>query len=151
MTRWNLCSFSELTTTELYALLKLRQDVFVLEQSCLYPDLDNIDQSCHHLCGFAGDEIIACARIMPPGLIWEQVSFGRVAVAEHHRASGLGRELTRRILSYCEELYPGQDIKISAQVYLDRFYRGFGFVKAGEPFDEDGIDHMHMLFGPTSV
>ena len=82
---------------------------------------------------------------MAPGLVQPQVSFGRVAVAASERANGLGRELTARILQRCEALYPGSDVRISAQVYLERFYSGFGFVLDGEPFTEDGIDHVHML------
>lgn len=126
----------------------------MLEQECLYPDIDGLDADCEHLycvTQVAGSqdgtqpEVVACARIMAPGLVQQQASFGRVAVAASQRSTGLGRELTKRILQRCAALYPESDVRISAQVYLQKFYSGFGFVLDGEPFSEDGIDHVHML------
>ena len=145
MIRWVIRPFTELSVSELHRLYRLRQDVFVLEQACLYPDIDDIDPRCEHLLGFEDGEVVACARIMPPGLVSPHTSFGRVAVAQSHRCSGLGRELTGQILTHCDARYPGCTIRISAQTYLVRFYESFGFTVDGEPFEEDGIPHIHML------
>ena len=142
---WLAKHFSELTTVELYDILQLRTDVFVVEQQCIFQDLDNKDQACFHL--WAEDEdrkILACTRIVPGGISYAEASIGRVATARNARGTGLGRELMKNSITYLEELYGKVDIKIGAQLYLKEFYSSFGFIQSSDIYDEDGIDHIEM-------
>ncbi len=134
----------------LYALMQLRQQVFVVEQACAYLDADGADLQAHHQMGWqavpgAGPVLLACARILPPGLRYPQASIGRVVTAPSVRGSGLGRELMQRTMQHCRALHPGHGIAISAQAHLARFYGGLGFVAEGDVYDEDGIPHLKML------
>ena len=121
--------FSELTTKQLYQLLKLRADVFVVEQNCPYPELDDKDHQAgvYHLLGYQNDKLIACARLLPAGISYPQVSIGRIAVDKKSRKNGLGKQLLTAALAQCEQLWPAQTIQIGAQVYLIAFYQSFGF------------------------
>ncbi len=126
MTIWKTKTFSELTTIELYELLKLRVDVFVVEQTCPYPELDNKDQAegVHHLLGYEGNELIACARLLPKGTTYDQVSIGRVATKQTHRGGGLGHDLLAQAKHECERLWPNESIQIGAQpAFLRAHYR----------------------------
>lgn len=143
-------TFSELSNTELYRLLVLRQQVFILEQSCLYPDLDGKDLNALHILGYGSpsddtEELVAYSRILSPGVRFEEVSIGRVVTAQGQRKKSVGRELMRFSLSQCESLFPQQSIRISAQAHLEAFYAEFGFDVASSLYDEDGIPHIEML------
>jgi len=146
MITWQLNPFSELTTEQLYQLLKLRVDVFVVEQTCPYPELDDKDHQpgVHHLLGYQGEELVACARLLPKGISYPSVSLGRVATAESHRGDGLGHQLLDQALSSCELLWPGESIEIGAQEHLATFYQRHGFVQTSAMYLEDDIPHIDM-------
>ena len=145
-----LARFDELSNLHLYQLMKLRSDVFVVEQNCVYPDLDNKDihEEALHLLAFDSSdgepEVIAYARCLPPGVSYEGASIGRVAVAEALRGKGLAKELMLRAIIECRQMWPNTAIQIGAQVYLQRFYEMLGFIATSDPYDEDGIMHIDM-------
>lgn len=141
---WILKEWQDLSTDELYAVLKLRQEVFVVEQDCPYLDCDDIDQKALHLWAEADGDTVAYARIIPPGELYPEVSIGRVISAQKHRRSGWGRSIMDKAVSVCETQYPGP-IRIMAQSYLLAFYRSYGFVEEGDEFLEDGLPHYYMV------
>lgn len=141
-------AFGELTLDELYAMLKLRAEVFVVEQQCTYLDPDGRDPGAQHLLGWSSDAsraLICGARVLKPGAIYEEASIGRVVTSPAHRGTGLARQVMERALEECARLYPEQPIRIEAQQYVERFYGSLGFVTVSEPFEEDGILHVMML------
>jgi ElaA protein len=146
---WQWCSFNELSNADLYALLQARQDVFLLEQQCLYPDFDGLDQGAHHLLAWVtvdgARQLGAYLRVLAPGAKYTEMSLGRVLTARPARGSGIGRALLARGIAHAEALYPGHRIRIGAQQYLEKFYAGFGFETISAPYDEDGIEHIDML------
>lgn len=139
-----LKSFNELTLTELYDMLKLRCAVFVIEQNCNYQDMDDKDQMSHHLIGFENNRLVACARILPKGVSYPEVSIGRVMVEKGMRGTGAGKELMKQAIEYAKKLYKADEIVISAQCYLDKFYSDLGFVSEGESYLDDDIPHIKM-------
>jgi ElaA protein len=143
--RWRWLAFDALTTRQLHDLLALRQRVFVVEQKCAYQDVDGADLECVHGLGERDGVLVATARLVPPGLKFEEPAIGRVATALEARGSGFGRELMREAIRETRARWPGRPIRIGAQRYLERFYGELGFVVAGEPYDEDGIPHVEML------
>jgi len=144
--RWQEAPFEALTVHELYAIIAARQNVFILEQQCFYPDLDGADQAAHHLVAWTPQgEVAAYLRVIAPGVKYEEASIGRVLTTAAARGTGAGRELVRRGVKLAARLYPGVAIRIGAQAHLERFYGDFGFVAAGAPYDEDGILHIEML------
>lgn len=147
-TQWQTTAFKQLTPETLYQLLRLRVDVFVVEQNCAYPELDGKDThpDTHHVLGHNGaGELVAYARILPSGLSYPQVSIGRVATAQAHRGHGLGHELIKVTLSQAKRLWPNQDIQIGAQLYLQGFYEAYGFMAVSGPYLEDDIPHVDMI------
>lgn len=142
---WNLKKFQDLTLDELYALLKLRTDVFSVEQQAVYQDLDGKDRSSLHLMGTDADRLVAYCRILPPGLAFTEPSIGRVVTALSHRGTGTGKTLFQKGLEICLAEYGERPIRIGAQYYLVGFYGSFGFQPAGDIYLEDGIEHVHML------
>ncbi len=145
---WTTKPFAALTLAELYALLQLRSEVFVVEQTCPFQDIDGQDQVAHHLLGHtATGELAAYARLFAPGLSYAQVSIGRVVTSPRHRRAGLGRALLSQAIAQCDAQYGPQPIKIGAQQYLQAFYESYGFVQQGEGYLEDGIPHLYMLRG----
>lgn len=134
----------ELTAVELYELLKLRVDVFVVEQACAYPELDGNDADCLHLRLMDGVTLIACARLWRPTPT-HLPRIGRVAVSPAHRGKRLGEALMREAIAVCEKVYPGEAIEISAQSHLQKFYASFGFVPISGEYLEDGIPHVDMV------
>lgn len=145
---WQQSLFSELSATTLYQLLKLRVDVFVVEQNCSYPELDGKDLApgTVHLYGANEEEVLACARLLPAGVSYpNEPSLGRICVAKSVRGQALGKELLQRALAITQAKWPGQALRISAQCYLQRFYEEFGFVACSEPYLEDNIPHIEML------
>lgn len=143
--QWVCLPFSELSVYQLFDLLKLRQDVFILEQTCLFPDIEDTDKVCHHLLGYQQDKLVAALRIVPPEVCYAEPSMGRVATARSVRKNGVGRELMLQGIRKLYELYPGLPVRIGAQYYLKSFYASFGFEAVGDVYDEDGIMHIEML------
>lgn len=127
------------------AVFAAREAVFVVEQSCAYQDLDGLDFHAHHLIAWSGDDVAAYLRVIEPGVKFNEPSIGRVLTTKAFRGSGLGRKLMQTALGHIEHAYPGCGVKISAQVYLDTFYRSFGFAPCSAPYPEDGIPHIEML------
>ncbi|WP_153801273.1 GNAT family N-acetyltransferase [Foetidibacter luteolus] len=142
---WQCKRFNELSPEELYQLMRLRSEVFVVEQNCVFLDADNKDQECYHLCGYAGSQLAAYVRLVPPGLSYAEASIGRVATSPLHRGQGSGRALMEKAIELCTSLYPGQNIRIGAQLYLKKFYMSLKFVQNGEIYLEDGTEHIEML------
>lgn len=143
--QWVLKRFEQLTPEQLYAILQLRSEVFVVEQNCPYLDLDNKDQLSFHLMGFADDKLIAYTRIIPAGVAYDEVSIGRVVTSPSVRRTGAGKELMKKSIEIAYRLFEKVPIKIGAQLYLQKFYEGFGFQKISDVYLEDGIEHIYML------
>ena len=147
---WHCVAFGDLSLTDLYELMRLRQEVFVVEQDCVYLDADGYDQNAQHLLGRDGEgQLVACLRLFAPGVKYPafpgDVSIGRVCTAASARGTGLGQELMRRGIAEAERLWPGCGIRISAQAYLLNFYGKLAFMPVSEPYDEDGIPHVEMV------
>jgi ElaA protein len=155
---WRIKCFKQLTTDELYQLLKLRSDIFVVEQECAYSDLDGLDRhvECHHLMGYgefmhgaAEPALIAYARLFAPSVAYAGYSsIGRVLVNPQYRVKGLGHELMQCAIKNVFERWPNSSIKIGAQAHLDKFYGRHGFEIVGERYLEDGIPHVPMVLQP---
>lgn len=145
MITWILKPFDSLTVNELYAILRLRSEVFVVEQNCVFQDMDNKDQQCHHMMGWKGNLLAAYTRLVPPGVSYEQASIGRVVTSPLARGGGLGKTLMEKSMEELTNLYGPGIIKIGAQLYLKKFYQSFGFKQIDDIYDEDGIDHIHMI------
>jgi len=143
--QWTCKPFTELTPGELYAIIRLRNEVFVVEQNCVFQDADNKDQYCQHLCGWDGETLVAYARIVPPGVSYEEMSIGRIVNSPAYRGQGAGKLLLDASIGACYTLHGHHPIKIGAQLYLKKFYESFGFVQSSEIYDEDGIDHIEMI------
>ncbi len=149
---WHWYSFHELSNSQLYSLLKLRQDVFIIEQECLYPDMDDLDQHCMHLLGYEGEQLIACLRLIPEEFSNSgNTSLGRIITISHKRGMGLGSLLMNETMAYLVEHFSGKKIQLSAQHHLQSYYYKYGFERFGEPYDEDGILHIAMLFDPSRL
>lgn len=138
--------FSELTTEELYQILRLRSEVFVVEQDCVYQDIDNKDQKAIHLYFKENDEILAYTRIFKAGYYYENPSIGRVVVSKKNRGKDVGKKIMIDSIEYIKQNIKGKKIELSAQKYLDKFYEDLGFYKTGEDYLEDGIPHQRMLY-----
>lgn len=146
MFTWKMSFFSELTAFQLYQILTLRQDVFILEQTCLYADLDNLDQQALHLTLISeeDDQLLAYCRILPAGLVYPEVAIGRVVVAKSARKQGIAKQLMAKAITFVAEEMQQPVIKISAQIHLKALYESLGFVISSAPYDEDGIEHIAM-------
>jgi len=145
--QWILKRFEELTSYQLYAILQLRNEVFVVEQNCVFQDADDKDQDSFHLMGFFNNKLVAYTRIVPAGVIYEQPSIGRVVTSPAVRGSGAGRQLMQKSIDAVYNLFGEQPIKIGAQFYLKNFYGSLGFQQISDIYVEDGIDHIYMLKG----
>ena len=141
---FNVKSFSELTITELYQILHLRSEVFVVEQDCVYQDVDNKDQKAVHVFGIKDNTIVAYTRIFKAGDYFEKASIGRVVVKESERKFKFGHSLMKASIDVVEEKFKENEIIISAQLYLKKFYESHGFSQVGEGYLEDGIPHIRM-------
>jgi ElaA protein len=137
--------FNSLTPHELYEMLKLRSEVFVVEQNCVFQDMDDKDQHCHHLMIWNGDKLAAYARLVPPGISYPEMSIGRVVSSPAARRAGEGKKLMNAAIDNCYQLFGKGPIKIGAQLYLKKFYESFGFTVTGPVYLEDGIDHVEMM------
>lgn len=136
--------FQELTITELYEILQLRSEVFVVEQDCVYQDLDFKDQKSLHVFGLKNDKIVVYTRIFKPGDYFECASIGRVVVQENERKFGFGHDVMKASIKAIKNHFNVDEITISAQVYLKKFYESHGFKKVGDGYLEDGIPHIRM-------
>ena len=142
---WLLKRFDELTPSQLYAILQLRSEVFVVEQNCVFQDADDKDQGSWHLMGYENTKLIAYTRIVPAGVIYEVPSIGRVVTSPSVRGKGAGRLLMQESIKVLYELFGRQPIKIGAQFYLKKFYGSLGFKQISDIYLEDGIEHIYML------
>lgn len=146
---WTCKTFQELSVDDLYSLLRLRSDVFVVEQNCVFLDQDNKDQYCFHILGWDGNQLVAGTRLVPKGVSYPDYhSIGRVVNSRDYRGLGLGKELMEYSIEKCIEHYGNGPIKIGAQLYLKKFYESLGFVQSSDIYDEDGIDHIEMIRQP---
>jgi ElaA protein len=144
--QWQTLGFTELTREELYAVLRLRQEVFVVEQRCAYLDLDNLDQQATHMLCMQKRELLAYQRCLAPGLSYPESSLGRIVVCPAMRGKQLGRELVRRGIEHNLLQWPDRDICISAQAHLQDFYATVGFAAEGSEYFEDDILHRRMRY-----
>ena len=137
--------FGQLNVNELYDLLRLRSEVFVVEQNCVFLDQDNKDQQCYHLLLYADDKLAAYNRLVPAGISYPEVSIGRVVTSPAFRGTGLGRKIMELAIQSCRDVFGPVTIRIGAQTYALPFYQSLGFVAEGEAYDEDGIEHIEMV------
>ena len=144
--QWSTKHFSELTVDELYAMLRLRSEVFVVEQNCIFLDMDNNDQIAYHTMGWLNGELIATTRLFDVDQSYPGYqSIGRVVGSPKHRGIGAGKALMQYSIAECERLFGKHPIKIGAQLYLKKFYNEQGFEQAGEMYYEDEIEHIPMI------
>jgi len=137
--------FDQLTPFELYAILRLRNEVFVVEQNCVFQDADNKDQACYHLLLYQQKELVAYARLVPAGITFSEISIGRIVTSPAVRGKGVGKILMQHALEQTYILLSKGPIRIGAQLYAIGFYESFGFEADGRIYDEDGIDHIEMV------
>jgi ElaA protein len=145
MITWTVKKFEHLSPGELYAILRLRSEVFVVEQTCVFQDMDNKDQPSYHLMGWENEKLLAYARLVPPGISYEQSSIGRIVTSPVSRGNGNGKSLVEKSIDEMENLFGKAPIRIGAQLYLKKFYHSFGFEQSSDVYDEDGIDHIEMI------
>lgn len=138
-------TFNQLSTTELYQILQLRSEVFVVEQDCVYQDIDGKDNKALHILGIIDNQIIAYTRCFQPGDYFKEASIGRVVVKESQRKFKRGNQIMNSSIKAIENYFNTSQIKISAQCYLNKFYTNLGFYAIGEEYLEDGIPHVAML------
>jgi len=151
--QWHAKPFAQLSGTEVYALLALRQQVFVVEQRCAYLDADGRDAEATHIYTLDASQphvALACARVFAPGVKYAEASVGRVVSAASQRRTGLGRACVARALAHIEAVYGAVPARISAQAYLERFYGEFGFARVGANYLEDDVPHLAMLRSPRA-
>ena len=147
MFQFKVKAFKDLTVDELYAILQLRETVFIVEQNCIYNDIDNLDQVCYHL--FSEDQntgkIIAYTRLVPANIKFDVPAVGRLISDKNYRGKGLGRALMVKSIEEVCRLFNTNVVKISAQTYLLNFYISIGFKPISQPYEEDGIEHVDMI------
>ena len=145
---WHLVRFADLTPQQLHDIYRLRAEVFVVEQNCPFQDLDGVDPKSWHLLGTVRRELTCYCRMIPAGIKYAEPSIGRIVTAPSVRGTGMGRLLMGEAMRCAAALWPKQPIRIGAQARLERFYNAYGFSKASEPYDEDGILHIEMECRP---
>ncbi|MCW8194610.1 GNAT family N-acetyltransferase [Proteobacteria bacterium 005FR1] len=145
MIDWQWRRFNQLTPDQLYEIIAVREAVFIVEQNCPYQDADGIDQHAQHLMGWNDGKLAAYCRVVEPGVKYAEPSIGRVLTAAEFRGEGFGRGLMGEAISGVERNLPGRGIRISAQLYLKRFYKDFGFEQVSDTYLEDDIPHIEML------
>lgn len=138
-------TFTELSLEDLYKILQLRAEVFVVEQDCVYQDIDGKDQKALHIMGFKNEELIAYTRCFKPGYYFKEAAIGRVIVRESVRKFGYGHQIMKASIAQIEERFKTANIRISAQQYLVKFYESHGFHTVGDGYLEDGIPHIAMV------
>jgi ElaA protein len=155
MISWICKKFDDLSPYELYAILQLRNEVFVVEQNCVYQDADNKDKHSFHLMGWSkglppeqNEKLVGYTRIVPPGIAYALPSIGRVVTSPSVRRTGIGKELMQKSIEETYRLFGKVSIQIGAQLYLKKFYSSLGFMQSGNPYPEDGIEHIPMILPP---
>ena len=142
---WSVARFDELTARDVHDALRLRQDVFVIEQDCIFHEIDGRDPLAWHVLGRRDGRLVAYARVFEPGLLSPEASIGRIVTDASARGAGLGHALFRESLRLAERVAPGAPIRLAAQHHLERFYGAYGFVGIGDKYIEDGIYHLDMV------
>lgn len=142
---WILKKFDDLSVSELYAILQLRNEVFVVEQHCPYQDADGKDPDCYHFMGWQDGKLVAYTRIVPPGISFDEPSIGRVVTSPTVRRTGNGKILMEKSIEATNSVFGKKPIRIGAQLYLKQFYESLGFVQSSEIYLEDDIEHIEML------
>ena len=142
---WLCKPFHELTPHELYAILRLRSEVFVVEQNCVFLDMDNKDQIAHHLMGYNDNDLVAYTRLLDKNTAYKLMSIGRVVTSSNVRGKGVGKALMEESIRRCYQLFGKEEIKIGAQLYLQKFYERLGFIQSSEMYLEDDIEHIEMI------
>ena len=143
--QWILKKFDDLTAAELYAVMQLRNEVFVVEQNCAYQDADDKDLKSLHFMGWDGKTIVAYTRIIPQGVSYAEASIGRVVTSPKYRRTGAGRQLMQLSINNTFSQFNCSTIKIGAQLYLKSFYQSLGFIQCSQQYLEDNIPHIEML------
>ncbi len=143
--QWTLKTFGELTVNELYKILQLRMEVFIIGQHCIFQDADDKDQKAWHLCAWNNDQLLAYARIFAPGEVYNEASIGRVVNASKVRRTGVGKALMHRPINTVYQLFGRVPIQIGAQLYLQSFYENMGFVQKSDIYLEDNFEHIKMI------
>ncbi len=143
---WKLAAFNTLSAPELYAVLQLRTEVFVMEQNCVFQDMDGADDQAMHLLGSQNGQLLAYARLFPAGIKFAEASIGRVVTRMSARGGGLGHVLIQQAIAAVHNQWGKQPIRIGAQARLKAYYSQHGFVDVGVPYIEDGIDHIEMVW-----
>jgi len=146
---WRLKNWQDLSVDELHAAYKLRTDVFVVEQGCPYPEVDEHDPNCRHLMAWSEGKLLAYARICPPGTVYPEASIGRIVVAATARGQKLGSALMKRSMTDLQEHFPSEVIKLQAQQYLESFYASFGFETITESYPDVMVMHVDMIKNPA--
>lgn len=146
---WQIKHYRDLSLNEFHDLIRLRLEAFVVEQNCAYLDLDGKDKKCYHLiCRDGKGDIVATARILPPGLSYDDAAIGRVVIEEELRGQGAGHDLMERCIEFCVQEFGGSPIRISAQKHLENYYSKHQFKSTGNEYLEDGIPHVEMMLEP---
>lgn len=148
MIKIQIKEFNHLSLQELYAILQLRSEIFVVEQNCVYQDLDGKDEAALHILGFKKKKLVAYTRVFEPGYYFKEASIGRVVVRQNERKFGYGYDIMMASIQVVQIHFKTSNIRISAQCYLKRFYNNLNFVEDGEAYLEDGIPHISMFFKP---
>jgi len=143
--QWQWCGLDDLTVRQLYKLLAARSEVFVIEQNCVYQDMDGLDLDAVHLIGWSGTEVGACLRLLAPGAKYPEASIGRVVTTKRVRGTGIGREMLALAVRRLDDDFPTHATRIGAQAHLQKFYGDFGFRTVSAEYVEDGIPHVDML------
>jgi ElaA protein len=147
---WQFKYFSELSLNEFHDMIEIRLKAFVVEQNCVYLELDGKDKKSYHvICRDGFGNIIATARILPAGISYPEVSIGRVVIAENVRGKGIGHQLMDESIKFCQEEFGNCAIRISAQKHLEEYYNKHAFISTGKEYLEDGIPHVEMLYTPN--
>jgi len=142
---WTIKNFEKLTLIELYEILKIRSEVFIVEQKCIFQDIDDHDKSAIHLIAWQNDILVGYTRLLPPGIVYPEASIGRVISSPRMRKIGIGKMLMQRSIKTVYDTYKCESIKLNAQLYLKEFYKSFGFIETSEPYLYDNILHIEML------
>ena len=145
MIDWQWCGLEDLSAAQIYKVFAAREAVFVVEQACVYQELDGLDLQARHLIGWSASEVAAYLRVLGPGTRFAEPSIGRILTTQPFRGSGVGRTLVELSLRQTDMQFPGHAVRISAQAHLEGFYSSFGFTVVSTTYLEDGIPHIEML------
>ena len=143
--------FDDLTTFEIYDILALRTEIFIVEQDCIYADCDGKDKNAYHLCMLENNKIIAYCRILDKGINFDEVSLGRFAVQKKYRSNGLAKKMLGEVMDFIKNELKVPAVKLSAQQYIMRLYTSYGFIPIGEPYDDDSIIHVDMKYDFSQI